>query len=474
MKICFVDPKGRYYGFNTGIAYIVSYLNEHMGDRGIKVFDFNNDNRNVDERINELSSYDLIGFSIKSFTIDYALKIASAVKRKGNILVAGGPHITLDGVNFLKENPCFDYAIFGEGEVTFEKLVNALNNNEPIESIKGIAYRKEGAIAFTGNSDRITALDVLPFPNYAAFDSVRDGIANYPLMTSRGCPYQCTYCCVGRVMGKTWYARSVDNILTELKMVISKYRSKQFHIQDDNFTFDIIRAKKFCDGLMKDDIDLKWSCSNGLRADKIDAELMQKMKKSGCFMINLGIESGNRKEFEAIKKGERLSDIVNTIKLAHKNKLLVLGNFIIGLPHSDLKSIAKSVEYAKKLRLESCIFNLLVPFPGTEMWHWINRNGRFLIDWRKGFAQGKKVHVVFETDNFNEKERLLAYYKANIKCKNYFAFMDEKEGPMHNIVNVAKAIIKYDLLSIHKHVFYWLKHIKRIATRIIYTRNKHV
>ncbi len=107
MKVCFIDPKGMHFGLNTGLGYVASYLKNIYGLVDIKVFDFNNNNKAIDSRIKEIIGYDIIGFSIKSFTKDSALEIAHKVKKEKNVLFAGGPHITLDGINFLKEHEIF-------------------------------------------------------------------------------------------------------------------------------------------------------------------------------------------------------------------------------------------------------------------------------------------------------------------------------------------------------------------------------
>lgn len=468
MKVCFIDPKGIHFGLNTGLGYIASYLKTKRVEF-VKVFDFNNTSKDISARVDEIRNYDVIGFSIKSFTKDSALDIARKVKTKSNVLVAGGPHITLDGINFLRENKIFDVGVVGEGEMTVTALVNILRSKEGFDVLEGVIYRgRNGDVVSSGHGERIKNLDEVPYPDYGVFDSVVDGkIYNYPLVTSRGCPYLCTYCCVGDVMGRKWIARSVENIMDELKRAKTLYSVNCFNIQDDNFSLDMQRAKTFCDSLIKENLMMRWSCPNGIRADRVDLELMSKMKKAGCFAVAMGIESGVEDEFKAIKKGEDLNDIIRAIELAKQNKIWVFGNFIIGLPNSNLKSIRTSIKFAKKLTLESCIFNLLVPFPGTEVWQWVKKNGRMLIDWKDGFTQGKNPKIVFETDDFSKADRLKAYHEANIKCKNYFAFMDEHDSLMGNIWNILHSIIRYDFWGIPGHIFWCIKHFRRIIARVV-------
>lgn len=466
MKICFVDPQGIHFGLNTGIAYIVSYLKNIHGYNSLKVFDFNNKNDNIASRIHEIRNFDVIGLSIQSYTYQSALKIAHQVKTKKNILIAGGPHVNLDGADFLKINEIFDLTMVGEGEKRIAALLKAIEEKSSLESIKGILYRKNREIVSTGTPDRIIDLDSLPFPDYSDFDSIKDGkIHNYPLVTSRGCPYRCTYCCVKKVMGEHWVDRSVDNIIDELKNARENYFIDSFNVRDDNFSLNMERAKCLCEELIKQNFNIKWSCYLGMRADKIDTELMSKMKRAGCFAISLGIESAVKKEFEAIKKGEDFSDILKAIKIAHLNRISVSGNFIIGLPYSNLESIRTSIKFATSLRLESCIFNLLVPFPGTEVWDWVNNYGRILNDWREGFTIGKNPIIVFETDEFPKRDRIKAYYEANTRCKNYFAFINEHNSLIINMFCVIKTILRHDTFHLLGHISWCFKNCKRIALR---------
>lgn len=466
MKMCLVDPKGIHLGMNAGLGYLASYIKKTLGISP-KVFDFNNNTSHIGSRIEEIASYDVVGFSMKSFTKEMAIEIAHRVKGKDNLLIAGGPHITLDGVNFLKECDLFDFGVVGEGELTLAALLGVLESGDKLKAVKGIIYRNGNKVVSTGHSGRITDLDTIPYPDYSLFDSVVTGtIYNYPLVTSRGCPYLCTYCCVKDVMGKKWFARSLENIIRELKEAKDLYKFSSFNIQDDNFSLDMKRAKGFCETLVSEGLNMKWSCPNGIRADKVDEELMSMMRQAGCFAVAMGIESGVEKEFSAIKKGESLDDIVAAVEMAKRNKIWVFGNFIIGLPHSNLKSIRESIRFAKRLKLESCIFNVLVPFPGTEVWEWVKSNGRMLMEWKEGFTQGKNPKFVFETDDFPKADRLRAYWEANIKCKNYFACIDEHESLSSNILNVLKTIVIYDFWGIPEHIWWCTKHFRRIIGRI--------
>jgi radical SAM superfamily enzyme YgiQ (UPF0313 family) len=467
MKICFIEPMGVHKGLNTGLGYLCAVIKDET-----KVFDFNNNSRNVEERMDAIPGYDVIGISLKSFNVTDAVAIGKRVKNKNNFLIVGGVHISIDGYNFLKDNEQFDVAVAGEGELLVNNLLSCLKSGEPkLEKIPGLLIRKDNKVISTGPAHRVNDLAALPFPSYKSFDSVEGRISNYPLVTSRGCPYSCTYCCVKKVMGRKWYANTPERIIEELEYAVKEYGITRFNIQDDDFTLDMERAKTFCTVLIDNKLNLIWSCPNGIRADRVDRELLELMKKAGCFAITVGIETGNPDEFETIQKGEKLETVTSMISLAQEVGMYVYGNFIIGLPRSTLASTRKTIEFAKNLKLDSSIFNLLVPFPGTEIYDWTNANGRWLQDWKEGFMISTNPCPVFETDDFSKEERIQAYMEANIKLRNYFAFMNEQENLLKGIFRILSVIFRYDTWGIFSHFSWLARNYWRVVDRILH-KNK--
>ena len=396
-KIAFIDVTSIHRGLNTGLGYLASSL-MNQKDVQINVFDFNNRQDSVETRFEEIEMHDIVGISIKSTVLPQVMRLVQNISFKKSTVIARGPHITLDGLDFIKDNPVFNYGFQGEAEKSLELFIRG----ESHDRIPGLISSSE---SINNKPERIENLDALPFPAYECFDSVSEHISNYPLVTSRGCPYSCTFCCVKRVIGRKWIARSVLNIIEELIYVKQRFGVRVFNIQDDNFSMDIDRAKNLCETLVQKDLQFRWSCPNGVRADRLDEELLQLMKRSGCHAIALGIESSNEKEFKSIKKGETFEQIIWAVRKARELGMEVYGNFIIGLPYSTIDSVRKSVTFAKENRLSSAIFNLLVPFPGTEMYEWATEKGTFLMPWQEAYMQGAgRPTVVFETPEF-PKER---------------------------------------------------------------------
>ena len=476
MKICLVDPPGLGKGLNVGLGYLASSLLSK--GHQVRVIDLHNA-ANAEKTVMEVKGYDIVGISIKSFSAKSAVEVSKMMQPK--VLICGGPHITLDGYNFLTQNPNFHIGVLGEAEETICLVADFVQNGGSLRGIKGIIWRdkhnlvsnlvscqKSDRALVTGTDSHSplfsTDLNSLPFPNYEVFDSFNGTITMYPILTSRGCPYRCTYCCVGQVSGKKWRSREPINVIEELKLARLKYNSRMFSVLDDNFTEDMERAKEICRLLVQHKINMKWSCSNGIRANRVDEELAKLMKESGCEFVSLGIESLDEEVYENIKKGERLEDIRQAIDIFRDHRIRVTGSFIVGLPGDNLKRARASVELAKRLKLSVAGWGMLVPYPGTEVWDWVNQNARILRDWRDGFhgSQGTKVISVFETNDFLERERVEAYTLANIKCKAYGMLFDGRLSVLQNCLNILKLILKHDANNIPLHLLYILRNIKPV------------
>jgi len=459
VKVCFIDlPGWDKVILNVGIAYMASSLMEK--GHYVKVIDLNLNTKDVEKRLSETREYDIVGISIKSFAIRSALEVAKMVENEN--LIWGGPHITLDGYNFLSrdEVPGIGGAV-AEAEGTIVEIAEAFENNKGLQDIKGVIYRDEDGIVVNPARKFVPDLDSLSYPNYEVFDSLNGTIENYPLLTSRGCPYSCIFCCAGLLSGKKWRAREPFNVLRELEFAKSKYNSRRFRVLDDNFTLDTNRAKEICRLLIEHKLNMEFSCPNGIRADYLDDELAGLMKEAGCTLVGLGIESAVPEVFAAIKKGESLDAITSAISILKKHKITVSGYFIIGLPADNLERVKSGVKLAKKMGLSSTVWAHLSPYPKTGVWEWLNQNGRMLCDWEDAPHDPSHANIVFETDDFSQKERIDALNLANVRCRTW-ALLNPDESFVHMAFKMLKLVLKYDARNIFLHLFYALRKIESI------------
>lgn len=406
MRILLIDPPGwQKHGLNLGLAYLAGAV--RSADFDVLILDMNNHFYSK-ERVQKIVfgyNPDMIGVSVKTATAHVSADLIRELKNKfPNIkYVAGGPHVTLCGEEFLQDNPEVDFGITGEGEDSLLRLIkNIKEERSGFFEISGLWHRENGALVQTSGYKNPN-IATLPRP---AFDCIKDFDAvdfRYPLLTSRGCPHGCIFCCVGLIAGKKWRARELEDVVRELSEAKENYQITSFEIMDDNFTLDIDRAKKICKLMIERKLGLDWWCHNGLRADRLDQELLHLMKKAGCQSIALGIESGDREVFGEIGKGEELSDIVKGIGMIKKAGIKSVGYFIVGLPGDSVESTKKSVRFQRGLGLSDYKYNMLIPYPGTKVWDMVKESGRLLADVKGSYHFGEHIKIPFETSKISKK-----------------------------------------------------------------------
>lgn len=250
----------------------------------------------------------------------------------------------------------------------------------------------------------------MPFPAFNPGDIER--YPTYPLITSRGCPFQCIYCAAGLIWGRKWRARTPGNIIEEIKHARQHYgwKGKRFGVMDDSFNISVPRALEFCEQLLQEKLDIEWACQ-GIRADNVTPELARKMQMAGCQSVGVGVESADVTVLKNINKGETLEQIGAGIKKLADAGIAVSASFMIGNPGDSLESCKKSMEFIQDSPLLGCNFYLALPYPKTGLWDFVRENGRFLQpDYTK--FQHTTEEPVFETPDFPAEERRQAYKLA--------------------------------------------------------------
>ena len=456
-KIILIDPEGIRLGLNIGLGYIAANLKKN--NYRVNILDFNNERIEKREALKQVKDADFIGISIKTFIVSEALKLAKAVREinPGAVLISGGPHLSIDGFNFIKENKIFDIGIAGEGEQSFLELAKGKPKNE----IGGIIFNNGGQTAASGNRPYNINLDDLPFPDYNLFNShLHNGIAYrfsrnaYPIFTSRGCPFKCVYCASYISMGRTWRARSVKNILEELKKAKTDYDISRFEILDDNFNIDPERTKDFCREVSS--LKLRWSCPSGLRADSIDNELVRLMKEAGCYYVYLGIETGDEAVYSKLGKGGSLSRVKEAVKLFKSQGIRVAGAFIIGLPDTTKAIDQESLRFSKKIKLDQATFAMLQPFYNTPVYNLLKKDPlvKMLYPWSNVIPFGPDIKTAFETASYTAQDRIKMYSLANLRSKSYVAFIKQNGNAWEKARKIIIAILRFDTLYLFYHLFW--------------------
>jgi len=418
-RILFLNPAGwQKDSINLGLALLAGTLRS-AGFESLQV-DLNAFPLEDAVLVRRIQAYGpaLIGISIKTATAEEGARLGELVRRHFPAvpLLVGGPHITLCGREFLEHCPAFDFGLLGEAEHSLLQLVGSLFAGAPLEDVSGLAWRQGGELRLNpwGEQTPPRDLDLLPLPDLDSIEGHSWEGFRYPLLTSRGCPFECIYCCVNKLTrSRKWRARSASEVVDELQWAVTVKRIDAFEILDDNFTLDMERAKAFCRELITRRLNLSWYCHNGIRADRIDPELAGLMAEAGCTSVAFGIESGCPRVFDSIKKGEPLDAVTRAVRIVKEAGIQAVGYFIIGLPGDTLESFVETVRFQRSLRLRHHVFGMLIPYPGTEVWDLVARRGRMFADitQTRHFTEGAPL-VCFELPEFPRRDMTRAYYIA--------------------------------------------------------------
>jgi len=367
-----------------GLAYIAAVLKKQNYD--VKVIDQLIGKRKDDEIINFIEKFSpfAIGFTAVTPTVNSAFRLGRQIKQrfKDILLFIGGPHPSALPEESLNNN--FDFVIIGEGE---ETVLDLFKNIGRPENVPGIAFKKNGEIIKTSRREFIKDLDKLPFPARELFPSLKyykgqealgSKIPVGSILTSRGCPFSCTFC-FKAVFGNRFRARTPENILEEWIYLIKNYNVKEIAIIDDSFTTDVSRVIKFCDLLIKEKLKIRWSCPNGIRIDIGNLDMLKKMKQAGCYRVALGIESGSQEILNRIGKRTTLKEIQDMVDNCKKVGIKTMGFYMLGNPGETKETMQQTIDFAKKTVTDYAQFLLPIPFPGTKMYEDIKANGKILI-----------------------------------------------------------------------------------------------
>lgn len=328
--------------------------------------------------------------------------------------IYGGPHVSLSKPTVLDEAP-EAYFIRGDAEHTLREFVTRHAAGErSFADVPGVMYRDAAGIY---NSDPRSHtredLEALPLPDFSTFDS-REKLTLYPLLTSRGCPYKCTYCSVPAISGSKWIYRSAESVVQELDHVKNTLGLDRFVMVDDNFTIHKRRTEAICQAMIDRGYDFIWSCGNGIRADRIWPDTAALMFQAGCREVAFGIESLDPDVFAGLVKGEEIEHIKHGISVVQGAGIRVTGFFMIGLPDSTYKKDMRTLAQARRLGLDNYFFGLTVPYPGTALWDWSQKHARFLVPWQNSYHISEvfrdgldrvKVDPVFDTPEYTAAER---------------------------------------------------------------------
>lgn len=329
--------------------------------------------------------------------------------------VLGGPHISALQEKILAQYPEIDCTVVGEGELPLEQLLAG----EAPENIRGLVYRTPEGIRFSGLQDRGIELDTLPFPAYEKLEGYPHAyqlpIFNYPrhpnasALSSRGCPYACSYC-DRSVFRRSFKYNSADYVYRHMQYLKERWGIRHINFYDDQFTFHRGRVVELCNRLIAEPLGMTFNCA--IRAEHVDPELLARMKRAGCWMASLGIETGDPELLAQHRQNPDLEMLARTIKEIHRAGIRVKGLLMLGLPGESEESVRRSMNYVFSLPIDDFNLAKFTPFPGSPIYKNIHELGEFEED----YAKMDCMNFVFVTKGMT-RERLdqlfLEFYRRH-------------------------------------------------------------
>lgn len=461
-----------------GISYIAGYLRKKRPEYNIKILDclitqryihkfpgrtqYGLTDEEIIERVQKYAPH-VVGitsmytaFCYDTFRISKLLKTID----KNIKVVIGGSYAT-EYYQIAIKNKNIDFIVLGEGEETFFELVDVLNKKGNYNNIKSLVFKENGRIVVTSIRDRIIDLDTIPFPtrdlldmnSYINHDKITGlGKAReFPgttLITSRGCPMKCVYCSVKQVWGRKWTYHSSKYVVDEIEHLIKDYGIKEFHILDDSISVSYNRLNEICDEIIKRNLNISWSTPNGVAHWTLNKEILNKMKKAGCYRITFGIESGNPEIRKYIGKPFSLDTVKILINHANKIGMWTICTFIIGFPNETIEQMKETLNFAIESKTDNAFFFALIPHPNSAVYHHYVKitNNDFLINILNNLS-------LDNIESIAELQRSLSVGgQINIKYT---------EDEINKFVSYAqKTFLKKKLLNIFINPFHYLRKIR--------------
>jgi len=347
----------------------------------------------------------------------------------------GGPHASLFPEEALEHG--VDFVVIGEGERTFSEVLKGLDSEVDLATVSGIAYKNEkGEIIRTAKRGLIDKLDDLPFPSFDLADE-----SHYPswknwggfvnTLTSRGCPYSCTYC--SRIIfGKKFRARSPANVLDEIEQRNEKWGVENIDFIDDAFSIDTNRINSLCDEILRRKIKFNFKCTT--RADFLSRELVQKLREAGCIAVSLGVESANPETLKKIKKRISLDIVEKALSWLNESKIKATLNFMLGFPWERADDIKKTGDFMRSISSKVDHFQdfgLLVPIPGTELYDEFKDKYGYENWWLRG-----DYASLYRTNAYFPYFRRRGFNDFGLLENGFFKYSDAEKSAIQEIIDL--------------------------------------
>lgn len=423
-----------------GLAWLNSFIKAK--DPSIKIYNF--DLLLEPEREDEFYSlvrtgaYDVVGIQAHSnATAHEAVRISKRVKEIDSkiIIILGGNAATFCSEFFLNSGSV-DIISYGEGEFTLLELLQEIKKGEyEFSKIKGISYLENGTIVKTGARELIQNLDEIPLPDRDAFNWMK--YPQWSLMTSRGCPYSCTFCSSTKFWGNGIRFRSSENVFQEIQQLVEKYKVKRIYILDDTFGANYEDTVRLMNKIISSDFDLEWACLT--RAEVVSPEILDLFKRAGCVQVHFGLETANLDTQNLINKRLNIPQLERMLNYCKNIQLRTKLSVIFGLPNETSKHVLNTIEFLKKMQPDEIQIYPLMPYVGIDI-----LNGKNIRELKKGKHFWKQDALVPLTESKSlpteEQLRLTQYAIEEFKILGYKWIPMDISPDKHNEDKIIKTV----------------------------------
>jgi len=363
-----------------GISYLTAVLEQNGYEVDVVDCQVSRASQNeLEDEFRRLNP-DIVGATAATVTYLPALQILKAAKAAlpNCLTMIGGPHVTVLDKRTFTESSEVDIVVRGEGEQTMLELARLVSdgNLKSLSEVAGITFKKNGQVYRTPNRPFLEDIDVLPYPAHKHFDVSRyriNGKLYMPIITSRGCPFNCAFCLASEMCGRGFRARNPSKVVDELEWLRDSFGAGAFAFYDDTFTFDLKRAIAICDEMKARKFDLPWDCRT--RVDKVSKELLTKLRSTNCQLIHFGVESGSQQMLNTMLKGTTVEQNANAIKLAKESDILVAISLVIGYPGETPEMLQRTIDFIHETKPDYVYMCEAVPYPGTRLYDYVKELG---------------------------------------------------------------------------------------------------
>ncbi len=410
-KVALINPaqSTKYAQPPMGLALIAAVL-ERAGYQ-VTILEANVLKLQPEDVVPMVTDADVVGLTAMTPTIGAAISIARHLKQANPDLtiILGGAHATLLPEETLAAAPEIDIVVRGEGEQTIIELLHGLEHKQPLDDIPGITYREDGTVISTAARSTTIDLDSLPFLAYHLLPRQRykphpphgRALPFATIITSRGCPYRCSYCSKP-IFGDKFRGQSPERVVEEVAYYKENFSIKELAFYDDVFTLNKKRAYAIADEIIRRRLKIHWTCE--ARVNLVDKELLRHIKHAGCYSIAYGIESGSQEILNTLDKDISLEQVEEAVRLSREVDLQTIGYFMIGSPGESPETIRRTIQFAKKLKLDFTQFAITTPFPGTKLYNlYLDGRKDDNIPWESFVYAGsdRDIAPVFESSLLN-------------------------------------------------------------------------